>query len=43
MKKWIDFRELFDSVQKYANKNCDGNFNMAVRQLVKKGLSNAKP
>jgi hypothetical protein len=27
-------------IQSYANDNYDGNFNMAVRQLVKKGLTN---
>lgn len=38
MKKWIDFRDLFEKVKQYADDNCEGNINLAVRQLVKKGL-----
>jgi len=38
MKKWIDLKSLYETVKQYADENCEGNFNMAVRQLVKKGL-----
>jgi len=40
MKKLIDFKELWQAIQFYADENYDGNFNMAVRALVKKGLCN---
>ena len=41
MKKVIDFDgDLQKSIQEYADLFCEGNFNMAVRQLTKKGLSN---
>jgi hypothetical protein len=40
MKKLINFGELFSVIQAYADDNCDGNFSMAVRQLIRKGLSN---
>lgn len=42
MKKLIDFKDLQKCVQKYADKYHEGNFNLAVRQLVKLGM-NAKP
>jgi len=42
MKKLIDFQEMWKTVQHYADKNCEGNFNMAVRKLVKEGLKNAE-
>ena len=38
MKKLIDFKEMWQAIQHYADKNCDGNFNQAVRRLVKSGL-----
>ena len=40
MKKLIDFKGMCKAVQEYADKYCEGNFSMAVRQLVKKGLNN---
>ena len=38
MKKLIDF-DNDKEIQAYANKNTDGNFNKAVRELTKKGLT----
>lgn len=38
--KKIDFMSLLDELQKYAEKEFDGNLNAAVRFLVKKGLMN---
>lgn len=38
MRKMIDFKNLVNEIRAYADKHCEGNFNMAVRQLVKKGL-----
>ena len=40
MKKLVDFRDLSKSVQSYADKNCEGNFSLAVRVLIKKALNN---
>ncbi len=40
MKRLIEFKDLYDKVKKYADDNCEGNFNLAVRQLIKKGLEN---
>ena len=40
MKKLIDFKSLIKEVQAYADEHCEGNFSMAVRHLVKKGLNN---
>lgn len=40
MNKLINFKMLGDEIQKYANENCEGNFSMAVRELIKKGLKN---
>jgi hypothetical protein len=40
MKKLIDFKNMWQAIQYYADKHCDKNFSMAVRQLVRKGLSN---
>lgn len=40
MKKIIDFRGMEKAIQEYADLFCEGNFNMAVRQLTKKGLNN---
>lgn len=42
MKKLIDFKSVYLSVKEYAEKNCDGNFSLAVRVLIKKGLANDK-
>lgn len=38
MRKMIDFQGLEEKVQKYANNNHNGNFNEAVRELLKKAL-----
>ena len=38
MKKLIEFKDLYAKVKEYADEHCDGNFNFAVRQLIKKGL-----
>ena len=40
MKKFIDFKDLWQEIQRYADKYCEGNFSMAVRKLIKKGLEN---
>ena len=42
MKKLINFKfkELVDLIQSYADKECEGNFSLAVRVLIKKGLGN---
>jgi hypothetical protein len=40
LRKLIDFKLQEKEVQEYADKHCEGNFNLAVRQLIKKGLSN---
>ncbi len=39
-KKEINFKEaeLMKAIQEYADLYCEGNFNMAVRQLCAKGL-----
>ena len=37
MKKLIDFKNA-EEIQAYANRNNNGNFNEAVRELVAKGL-----
>ena len=39
MKKLIDFKDMVEAIQEYADLFCEGNFNMAVRQLIKKGLA----
>lgn len=39
MKKLIDFHNHQKAIQEYADKYCEGNFSMAVRLLIKKGLS----
>ncbi|WP_287205709.1 hypothetical protein [Pseudoalteromonas sp.] len=38
MKKLIDFKGLESSIQEHADLFFDGNFSMAVRSLVRKGL-----
>lgn len=43
IRKEIKFNEdLQKSIQEHADLFYDGNFNMAVRQLVKKGLNDGK-
>lgn len=39
MKKAIEFGKLEELIQDYANKHFEGNFSMAARKLVEKGLS----
>jgi len=39
MKKLIEFNDMDKAIQEYADLFCEGNFSMAVRQLIKKGLS----
>ena len=39
MKKLIDFGTLTELIQLYADEHYEGNFSMAVRQLINKGLS----
>jgi len=36
----IRLKELKEVVQKYADEHCEGNLSLAVRTLIKKGLSN---
>lgn len=38
MKKLIDFKSLIKEIQEYADANHEGNFSLAVRCLVAKGL-----
>jgi hypothetical protein len=40
MKKLIEFKDMDKAIQEYADLFCEGNFSMAVRQLIKKGLNN---
>lgn len=42
MKKLINFKSLGEKVQEYADEYCEGNFSLAVRQLIQKGLSNGE-
>lgn len=39
MKKLIDFKGLYDQVKEYADERYEGNFSLAVRALIRKGLS----
>lgn len=39
MKKLINFKQLGEKIQKYADENCEGNFSLAVRQLITKSLA----
>ena len=41
MKKLIDFKgaPLVEAIQEYADKFCEGNFNMAVRMLTTNALA----
>jgi len=38
MKRLIDFKSLFEEIKKFADDHCEGNFSLAVRTLIKKGL-----
>jgi hypothetical protein len=38
MKKLIIFKDLGARIKAYADKHCEGNFSLAVRELVRKGL-----
>ena len=40
MRKLIDFKDLLSQIQDYADEHHEGNFNLAVRKLIKKGLCN---
>ena len=42
MKKLINFKDLKASIQEYADKYCEGNYSLAVRELVRSGLFNKK-
>ena len=39
MKKLIEFNDLDKAIQEYADLFFEGNFSMAVRSLIKKGLA----
>lgn len=36
----VRFGKLYKAIKDYADEHCEGNFSMAVRKLVKKGLEN---
>ena len=38
MKKLIEFKDMDKAIQEYADLFCEGNFSLAVRQLISKGL-----
>ena len=38
MRRLIDFKDMIGSIKDYADKNCEGNFNMAVRQIATKAV-----
>ena len=38
MKKLIEFKGMNKAIQEYADLFCEGNFSLAVRQLIGKGL-----
>ena len=38
MKKLIDFKDSWKAIQSYADKHHEGNFNLAVRNLIKIAL-----
>ena len=40
MKRLIEFKDLYDRVKLYADEKCEGNFSLAVRELIRKGLGN---
>ena len=39
MKKLIEFKSMDRAIQEYADLFCEGNFSLAVRQLIAKGLA----
>ena len=39
MKKLIEFKNMDRAIQEYADLFCEGNFSLAVRQLIAKGLA----
>ena len=38
MKKLINFKSLVSAIQEYADEHYEGNFSLAVRSLIAKGL-----
>lgn len=38
MKKLIEFKNMTKAIQEYADLYCEGNFSLAVRQLIAKGI-----
>ena len=34
----VDFKSLKEEIKKYADEHCEGNFSLAVRALITKGL-----
>lgn len=42
MKKLINFKDLREAVQDYANEFCEGNYSLAVRELIRAGLFSKK-
>ena len=42
MKKLINFKDLREAIQDYADKHCEGNYSLAVRELVRAGLFDEK-
>jgi len=42
MKKLIEFKGMDVAIQEYADLFCEGNFSLAVRQLIGKGLKESK-
>ena len=41
MKKLIELKEMVQDIQDYADLHFEGNFSMAVRKLIKEGLTHA--
>lgn len=41
MKKLIDFKKAHVEIQKYADEHYEGNFSVAVRKLIQKGLKDS--
>lgn len=39
MKKLIDFKNLVDDIQAFADEHFEGNFSQAVRMLIIRGLN----
>ena len=42
VKKLINFKDLEKAIKDYADKFCEGNYSLAVRELVREGLFNKK-